>query len=204
MSIPLLCRRACSKWRTVGARLERSAKPSARNDDDDGKASYAAWDQSSRSQRAKSRGVHKFWTEVVGMQQVGELKPAPSRPNPARMRFYSGTGAGGTHHHDMALVENPSLPEPPAEWSLFGMPMAINHIAVTYPNREAWLQQLAYLQAKGVKFDRRVEHGMTHSLYIHDPNGYGVELLYDLPREIWERDIDAALDLHDRSASDEQ
>jgi catechol 2,3-dioxygenase len=34
---------------------------------------------------------------------------------------------------------------------------------------------------------------MTHSLYIHDPNGYGVELLYDLPREMWEGDIDAAL-----------
>lgn len=136
---------------------------------------------------------HKFWTEVVGMQQVGELKPAPNRPNPPRMRFYSGTGTGGTHHHDMALMENPSLPEPPAEWSMVGMPMAINHIAITYPNREAWLQQLTYLQAKGVKFDRRVEHGMTHSLYIHDPNGYGVELLYDLPREIWERDIDAAL-----------
>jgi len=136
---------------------------------------------------------HKFWTEVVGMQQVGELKPSPNRPNPPRMRFYSGTGAGGTHHHDMALVENPSLPEPPVEWSMVGMPMAINHIAITYPNREAWLQQLTYLQAKGVKFDRRVEHGMTHSLYIHDPNGYGVELLYDLPREIWERDIDAAL-----------
>ena len=136
---------------------------------------------------------HKFWTEVVGMQQVGELKPSPNRPNPPRMRFYSGTGAGGTHHHDMALVENPSLPEPPLEWSMVGMPMAINHIAITYPDREAWLQQLTYLQAKGVKFDRRVEHGMTHSLYIHDPNGYGVELLYDLPREIWERDIDAAL-----------
>jgi catechol-2,3-dioxygenase len=136
---------------------------------------------------------HKFWTEVVGMQQVGELKPGPNRPNPPKMRFYSGTGAGGTHHHDMALVENPSLPEPPAEWSMVGMPLAINHIAITYPNREAWLQQLNYLQAKGVKFDRRVEHGMTHSLYIHDPNGYGVELLYDLPREIWERDIDAAL-----------
>ena len=65
--------------------------------------------------------------------------------------------------------------------------------SITYPDRESWLQQLTYLQAKGVKFDRRVEHGMTHSLYIHDPNGYGVELLYDLPREIWERDIDAAL-----------
>jgi catechol 2,3-dioxygenase len=34
---------------------------------------------------------------------------------------------------------------------------------------------------------------MTHSLYVHDPNGYGVELVYDLPREVWENDIDAAL-----------
>jgi catechol 2,3-dioxygenase len=44
-----------------------------------------------------------------------------------------------------------------------------------------------------VKFDRRIEHGVSHSLYIHDPNGYGVELLYDLPREVWEGDLDAAL-----------
>ncbi|MCL2428429.1 MAG: hypothetical protein FWD12_04280, partial [Alphaproteobacteria bacterium] len=48
-------------------------------------------------------------------------------------------------------------------------------------------------QEKGVKFNRRVDHGMTHSLYINDPNGYGVELLYELPREVWEGDIDAAL-----------
>jgi catechol 2,3-dioxygenase len=74
-----------------------------------------------------------------------------------------------------------------------GMPCAISHIAIALPNREAWLKQLAYLQQRGVKFDRRVEHGMTHSLYIHDPNGYGVELLYELPREVWEGDIDAAL-----------
>jgi len=73
------------------------------------------------------------------------------------------------------------------------MPIAINHIAITYPSREAWLSRLGYLQAKGVKFDRRIDHGMTHSLYVHDPNGYGVELVYDLPREVWENDIDAAL-----------
>ena len=73
------------------------------------------------------------------------------------------------------------------------MPVAVNHIAIALPNRVAWLEHLAYLQEKGVKFDRRVEHGMTHSLYIHDPNGYGVELLYELPREVWAGDIDAAL-----------
>ena len=34
---------------------------------------------------------------------------------------------------------------------------------------------------------------MTHSLYIHDPNGYGVEFVYDLPGEIWKDDINGAL-----------
>jgi catechol 2,3-dioxygenase len=137
---------------------------------------------------------HRFWTEILGFRQVGELKPRPDRPNPPRMRFYSGDHGGGQmNHHDIALVENPALPAPPADWSMFGMPVAINHVAITLPSREAWLRQLEYLQSRGVKFDRRVEHGMTHSLYIHDPNGYGVELLYELPREVWGGDIDAAL-----------
>ena len=136
---------------------------------------------------------HRFWTEILGFKQVGELHKTPERPNPPKMRFYSGSHDGRNSHHDIALVENTALPEPPAEWSMFGLPMAINHIAITLPGREAWLQQLAFLQSKGIKFERRVDHGMTHSLYIHDPNGYGVELLYDLPREIWEGDIDAAL-----------
>jgi len=51
----------------------------------------------------------------------------------------------------------------------------------------------AELQAKGVKFNMRVNHGVTHSVYINDPNGYGVELLYELPREMWEGDIDAGI-----------
>jgi len=136
---------------------------------------------------------HRFWTEILGFRQVGELRPSARRPNPPKMRFYSGDRGGPTHHHDIALVENPNLPAPPKEWSMFGVPLAVNHIAITLPSREAWLSQLAYLQSRGVPFDRRVNHGMTHSLYIHDPNGYGVELLYDLPREIWEGDIDAAL-----------
>lgn len=136
---------------------------------------------------------HRFWTEILGFKQVGELHKTPERPNPPKMRFYSGDHDGRDHHHDIALVENTALPEPPAEWRMFGTPIAVNHIAITLPSREAWQRQLAFLQSKGVKFDRRVDHGMTHSLYIHDPNGYGVELLYDLPREIWEGDIDGAL-----------
>ena len=86
----------------------------------------------------------------------------------------------------MALVEKSDLPPP-------GGTHAIAHVAFAFPNREAWLSHLAYLQTIDVPFDRRIEHGMTHSLYIRDPNGYGVELMYELPREVWEGDIDAAL-----------
>jgi catechol 2,3-dioxygenase-like lactoylglutathione lyase family enzyme len=137
---------------------------------------------------------HRFWTEIVGLKMVGMLSPRPERPNPPKMRFYScDHGGGRLSHHDVALVENKNLPEPPAEFSMFGSLCAINHVAVALPSREAWLAQLAFMQANGVKFERRVEHGMTHSLYVRDPNGYGVELLYELPREIWEGDIDAAL-----------
>src|SRR5581483_11826620 len=77
---------------------------------------------------------------------------------------------------------------------MFGLPVAINHIAITMPNREAWLKQLAWLRKNNVKFHRRVNHGMTHSVYISDPNGYGVEVLYELPREVWGDDIQGALD----------
>src|SRR5271170_6528278 len=137
---------------------------------------------------------HRFWTETLGFKQVGELKATPQRPNPAKMRFYSGDHDGQMNHHDIALCENPNLPKPPAVFSMFDQPVAINHIAIALPDREAWLKQLAWLRAKGVKFERRVNHGMTHSLYIVDPNGYGVEVLYELPREVWGDNIQGAID----------
>jgi catechol 2,3-dioxygenase len=132
---------------------------------------------------------HKFWTETLGFKQV-----AYSKRRNGKMRFYSGDHDGRMNHHDIALCENANLPKPPAEWSMFEQPIAINHIAITMPNREAWLKQLAWLRAKGVKFERRVNHGMTHSLYIVDPNGYGVEVLYELPREVWGDNIQGAID----------
>ena len=135
---------------------------------------------------------HQFWTEIVGLKQVGALHPRAEMGKTPKMQFYSGDHDGKFTHHDVALVENPNLP-PPSEWGLFDKPGAINHIAIAMPSREAFVAKLAELQAKGVKFNMRVNHGVTHSVYISDPNGYGVELLYELPREMWENDIDAGI-----------
>ena len=64
---------------------------------------------------------HRFWTETIGFKQVGEIHATPKRPNPPKMRFYSGDhGDGALSHHDIALIENTNLPAPPAEWSMSG------------------------------------------------------------------------------------
>ena len=139
---------------------------------------------------------HRFWTEIMGFRCVAELKPRPDRVRP-RMRFYSGvSGSGDLSHHDLALAEAPrreSAAEGEREtWSLMGGGVGLNHVAIAWPDRESWLRQLEFLREKGVTFHRRINHGMTHSVYISDPDGHGIEVLYELPREVWEHDIDAA------------
>ncbi|MDN4984308.1 VOC family protein [Bradyrhizobium sp. WYCCWR 13022] len=139
--------------------------------------------------------THRFWTEVIGLKQVGALAPGagPNGRQRPKMRFYSGYDEGARRHHDIAFVENASLPPKPKEgWDIYTSPNSINHIAIELPSREAWLQQLEFMQSKGVKFNRKIDHGMSHSVYVSDPNGYGVELLYELPRENWENDLNAA------------
>jgi catechol 2,3-dioxygenase len=116
--------------------------------------------------------AHRFWTEIIGLRQVGELRPRIDMgPGPQpKMRFYSGDHCGKMTHHDVAIVENPNLPPPPANWELFGS-QAINHVAIAMPDRESWLKRLAYMQSRGVKFNLRVNHGVTHSVYVNDPTG---------------------------------
>ena len=136
---------------------------------------------------------HHFWCDLIGFKQVGELKASERRPNPPKMRFYSGV-VGDVNHHDLALVEMPGVESPDEPWDMFKSTRAVNHLAVTYPDRQSWLEQVKFLEDQGALVNpRRVNHGMTHSVYISDPNGYGVEVLYELPEEIWRHDIDGAL-----------
>jgi len=77
-------------------------------------------------------------------------------------------------------------------------------VAICYPDRESWLKQIAFLKERGVKFHLRIDHGMTHSVYIAEPNGHGIEILYELPREIWEHDIEGAQNYSERIPPDSE
>ena len=95
---------------------------------------------------------HRFWTEIIGFKCVAALKPRPGRP---KMRFYSGLAAhGDVTHHDLALAE---VPEGADDAGRAGdvepdaaREVGLNHVAIAWPDRESWLKQLAFLQAKGV------------------------------------------------------
>jgi catechol-2,3-dioxygenase len=133
---------------------------------------------------------HRFYTEMLGFVQCGTFSPDGDRA--VDMRFYRSSTA---RHHDLALMQ---LPEPAASspvptWSMFSDRPGIAHLALAYGSRASWLEQIEHLQARGVEFHVRGNHGMTHSAYVSDPDGMGIEVLYDLPREVWEGDVDAAL-----------
>ena len=113
---------------------------------------------------------HRFWTEIMGFRCVAELKPITGRRRP-KMRFYSGLDAhGDVTHHDLALAEVPGADRPGdanrEPWDLLPSRVGLNHVAIAWPDRESWLKQLALLRRRGVPFRRRVNHGMTHSVYI--------------------------------------
>ncbi|MDH3680941.1 MAG: VOC family protein [Acidimicrobiia bacterium] len=125
--------------------------------------------------------------ELLGFERSGTLEGAP-----VEMRFYRGAE---DRHHDLALIQlpDPAGAPPVPEWKMFTEQPGIAHLALAYPDRGAWLAQIRHLQEHGVDFAVRGDHGMTHSAYVVDPDGHGVEVLYDLPEEVWAGDVNAAL-----------
>jgi catechol-2,3-dioxygenase len=133
---------------------------------------------------------HRFYCDVLGFEQCGTFSSS-FEPNPV-MRFYRGHA---DHHHDIALQEIPDrTTAPPVErWGIFANTPGLAHLALSYDSREDWLAQLEHLQAMDVPIVLRGNHGMTHSAYVLDPDGHGIEVVYDVPADVWEGNVDAAL-----------
>jgi len=136
---------------------------------------------------------HKFYTEVLGFERHGMLESETlDMVGGTKMYFYQGHPDA---HHDIALVQAKGEIEPAEVWGGFFPTgkVGINHFAVGYPTRDEWLNRLRHITEMGVRFILRGNHGMTHSAYISDPDGIGIEVLYELPKEVWEQDINGAL-----------
>ena len=59
------------------------------------------------------------------------------------------------------------------------------HIAIRYPDRATLADALQRLVDAGIPLDGASDHGVSEALYLRDPDGNGVELYCDRPREEW-------------------
>ena len=90
--------------------------------------------------------------------------------------------AGGYHHHiGLNTWESKGgSPPPPNSTGLY-------HLAIVYPTRAELADALRRLIRASIQLDGASDHGVSEALYLRDPDGNGVELYWDRPRERWPR-----------------
>lgn len=96
--------------------------------------------------------------------------------------------AGGYHHH-IGLNSWESAggkPPPPRATGLY-------HVAILYPNRTELAKALKRLVDHNIPIEGAADHGVSEALYLSDPDGNGLELYWDKPKELWPRDAKGEL-----------
>jgi len=96
--------------------------------------------------------------------------------------------AGGYHHH-IGLNTWESLGGPPPAQGTTGL----YHVAIRYPDRASLGDALRRLMDASLPLDGASDHGVSEALYLRDPDGNGLELYRDRPKEAWPRADDGSL-----------
>jgi catechol 2,3-dioxygenase len=74
-------------------------------------------------------------------------------------------------------------PLPPGATGLF-------HVAWLHPTRAALAETVRRILAGGWPLEGASDHGVSEALYLSDPDGLGIEIYADRPREAWQRPAD--------------
>src|SRR6476661_8802328 len=120
-----------------------------------------------------------FYHGVLGFELTARMGPSAA--------FLS---AGGYHHHiGLNTWESRNgTPPPPGTTGLY-------HAAIRYPDRAALADALLRLVTARVPLDGASDHGVSEALYLHDPDGNGIELYWDRPRARWLHAADGSVQM---------
>jgi catechol 2,3-dioxygenase len=92
--------------------------------------------------------------------------------------------SSGDYHHHIGLntwQSRGGSPPPPGHTGLF-------HFAILYPDRPTLADALRRLVAAGHPIGGASDHCVSEAIYLADPDGNGIELYRDRPREEWPRE----------------
>jgi catechol 2,3-dioxygenase len=102
--------------------------------------------------------------------------------------------AGGYHHHiGLNTWESSGGSPPPVSAT------GLYHLAILYPTRTELADALRRLMEAGISLEGASDHGVSEALYLRDPDGNGVELYWDRPKEQWPRTPDGGLAMFTRA-----
>jgi catechol 2,3-dioxygenase len=101
--------------------------------------------------------------------------------------------AGGYHHH-LGLNTWESAGGPPAPRNSTGL----YHVAILYPTRADLADALRRITKATIAIEGASDHGVSEAIYLRDPDGNGIELYWDRPKESWPRTADGALEMFTR------
>ncbi len=102
--------------------------------------------------------------------------------------------AGGYHHHIGLNTWESGGGSPPAPGTT-----GLYHLAILYPDRRELADALRRLMDAGISLEGASDHGVSEALYLRDPDGNGVELYWDRPREEWPRTPGGELNMFTRA-----
>jgi catechol 2,3-dioxygenase len=101
--------------------------------------------------------------------------------------------AGGYHHHIGLNTWESQGGSPPPEGHT-----GLYHLAILYPSRAELADALRRLRKAGIPLEGASDHGVSEALYLRDPDGNGVELYWDRPKEEWPRKANGEIEMFTR------
>jgi len=101
--------------------------------------------------------------------------------------------AGGYHHHIGLNTWESRDGSPPPKGAT-----GLYHFAILYPTRAALADALRRLMQPNISLEGASDHGVSEALYLSDPDGNGIELYWDRPKELWPRDENGQIEMSTR------
>lgn len=96
--------------------------------------------------------------------------------------------AGGYHHHIGLNSWESRGGSPPPRGST-----GLYHAALRFPTRAALATTLKRLLDAAYPIEGAADHAVSEAIYLRDPDGNGLELYWDRPREEWPKDPDGSV-----------
>ena len=98
--------------------------------------------------------------------------------------------AGGYHRHIGLNTWESRNGSPPPKGTT-----GLYHFAILYPTRAALADALRRLMQANISLEGAGDHGVSEVLYLSDPDGNGIELYWDRPKEFWPRDENGQIEM---------